>query len=186
MSIAVHETLEAMAKRIKRELGDQEATAYEFADDGPWNVTLRRLPFSCRLWHLYRTWDEARRAHDEALTARRAMERELMEISRRIDEDARDPSIDDATWGWFDTRGRRLERALKDPHNLIPELKTNATRAEEAFGQAWHSYSTAVQEISRIERTSPVALLGGRYDGRGEQLQALYERKRYYEAPRGE
>ena len=112
------------AQRLKREMVDEQAHAYAFRHGEEWNDTLRTLPYTCRLWRAFRTFDEARTAYEMAQDARQAVQRELTHIGQRIDEAARDSTVDDDTWMRLEARGRRLELVLKDPYTVLPELKT--------------------------------------------------------------
>ncbi len=178
--------LEAMAKRIKRAQGDEQSATYAFQRDEPWNETLRGLPFSCRLWCDYRAMDAARTAYEAAREQRQQLQQELSALSQHLTATASDATLDDQAWSTAYLRGRRLEQAIKDPHNVLAELKANAQRAEEAWGRTWQGYTVTVQEIRRIGRTQPLALLAGRLDGRDEQVCQLQHRQREYEAPRGD
>ena len=105
-----------------------------------------------------------------------------MTIGQRIDEAARDATVDDDTWMRLEARGRRLELALKDPHGTLAEAKATMDQAEDRWGATWQSYVLNEGEIARQRRRDDD---GGGYGMRAADLQGHLETKRQYEAPRG-
>ena len=86
----IMEELERTATTIKRELAAYEP--YEFAQEWPWNETLRRLEreqhggHTSLLWRRFLHYDEARKAYEAAYAQRQRWQRDLVQIRRHIHE----------------------------------------------------------------------------------------------------
>ena len=184
MTTGVMSEMEAIARRLKREMAEYEP--YEFGQDGPWNDTLRRLELTHKgrtslLWRRFLQYEAARKAHEAGYEQRRRWQQQLAQVRRQVHEveTEGDPdTIDYDALVRAKAKAEVLDKRVSDPHGVLGELKTVLQRANERWGTQWQSYTTLKTEERRQERSTAF--------GAEQELRRIRTDLERLEAPRGD